>query len=80
MQRLRKLILIVWCVAVTACLIYVPWVHKQEPRRGHKVDYVWESKSNVYWRLVVAPVVLKVAALTVVCGTAYLLTIKRREL
>lgn len=82
MTKIQKVILIVWCLAVTACLIYVPLKQGGSSGRTYaKTDYVWDSKDSIRngWKIVAAPVILKVAALTVVGGTLYLLTIKRRE-
>ena len=82
MGKLQKIILIVWCVVVTACLIYVPFRATTNSRTYSKMDYVWKRTDTIAegWRIVGVPIVLKVAALTVVCGTACILTIKRREL
>ncbi len=83
MTKIQKVILIVWCVAVTACLIYVPLKVKSSisNRTYAKMDYVWEwtDFTQIRWKIEVAPIVLKVTALTVVCGTGFLLTLKRKD-
>lgn len=90
MNKKQNAILIVWCLAMALSLLYVPWGLPVDSDvvgiSGLEYKYsgwLWDrqpaSRMNDTREVDTTVVFLRCLAITIVCGSAFLVTLKRKQ-